>query len=140
VALCHIHRQEAALIDGASRFRRSTGQSAWRRGPAATAIFHVLLAWNDFSLAGPDSGEAHVTPYIGGFITDKVILWGRLYASSAIIMVPVLVFGRGPEADGARADRRRGQGLAAGGTHADRCRPCGLSSGESGAVARLLLR
>jgi ABC-type glycerol-3-phosphate transport system permease component len=64
-------------------------------GLAATAIFVILLAWNDFFFALVlTSGEARtVTPYIGGFITDKAVLWGRLYASSAIIMVPVLVFG-----------------------------------------------
>jgi multiple sugar transport system permease protein len=92
-----IELEEAALIDGASRL-----QALWRvvlplaaPGLAATAIFTILLAWNDFLFSLVlTSGEARtVTPYIGGFITDKAILWGRLYASSAIIMVPVLVFG-----------------------------------------------
>ena len=40
------------------------------------------------------SGNARtVTPYIGSFITDKAIMWGSLYASSAMVLVPVLVFG-----------------------------------------------
>jgi multiple sugar transport system permease protein len=92
-----IELEEAALIDGASRFG-----AFWRivlplaaPGIAATAIFTILFAWNDFLFSLIlTSGEARtVTPYIGGFITDKAILWGRLYASSAIIMVPVMVFG-----------------------------------------------
>jgi multiple sugar transport system permease protein len=92
-----VELEEAALIDGASRFG-----ALWRivlplaaPGIAATAIFTILLAWNDFLFALIlTSGEARTaTPYIGGFITDKAILWGRLYASSAIIMVPVLLFG-----------------------------------------------
>jgi len=92
-----VELEEAALIDGASRLG-----ALWRivlplaaPGLAATAIFTILLAWNDFLFSLIlTSGEARtVTPYIGGFITDKAILWGRLYASSAIIMVPVLLFG-----------------------------------------------
>lgn len=92
-----IELEEAALIDGASRFEalRLVVLPLAAPGLAATAIFTILLAWNDFVFALVlTSGEARtVTPYIGGFITDKAILWGRLYASAAIIMVPVLVFG-----------------------------------------------
>lgn len=92
-----IELEEAALIDGASRLQalRRVVLPLAAPGLAATAIFTILLAWNDFIFALVlTSGEARtVTPYIGGFITDKAVLWGRLYASSAIIMVPVLVFG-----------------------------------------------
>jgi len=92
-----IDLEEAARIDGATRL-----QALWlvvlplvAPGLAATAIFTILLAWNDFLFALVlTSGNARtVTPYIGGFITDKAVLWGRLYASSVIIMVPVLLFG-----------------------------------------------
>jgi multiple sugar transport system permease protein len=92
-----IELEEAALIDGASRFQALVKVVLPLAAPglAATAIFVILLAWNDFFYALVlTSGEARtVTPYIGGFITDKAVLWGRLYASSAIIMLPVLVFG-----------------------------------------------
>src|SRR6266496_3315355 len=92
-----IELEEAAMIDGASRFQALVRVVLPLAAPglAATAIFVILLAWNDFFYALIlTSGNARtVTPYIGGFITDKAILWGRLYASSAIIMVPVLVFG-----------------------------------------------
>ena len=92
-----IELEEAALIDGASRLQALVKVVLPLAAPglAATAIFVILLAWNDFFFALVlTSGEARtVTPYIGGFITDKAVLWGRLYASSAIIMVPVLVFG-----------------------------------------------
>ncbi len=58
-------------------------------------IGQITNAWNEFlfSLVLTTDNARTVTPYIGGFITDKAILWGRLYASSAIIMIPVLVFG-----------------------------------------------
>ena len=92
-----IELEEAAMIDGASRFQALVRVVLPLAAPglAATAIFVILLAWNDFFYALIlTSGNARtVTPYIGGFITDKAILWGRLYASSAIIMLPVLVFG-----------------------------------------------
>ncbi len=92
-----VELEEAAMIDGASRFQalRMVVLPLAAPGLAATAIFVILLAWNDFFYALIlTSGEARtVTPYIGGFITDKAVLWGRLYASSAIIMLPVLVFG-----------------------------------------------
>jgi len=92
-----IELEEAAMIDGASRLQALIRVVLPLAAPglAATAIFVILLAWNDFFYALIlTSGNARtVTPYIGGFITDKAILWGRLYASSAIIMLPVLVFG-----------------------------------------------
>ena len=92
-----IELEEAAMIDGASRFQALLRVVLPLAAPglAATAIFVILLAWNDFFFALMlTSGNARtVTPYIGGFITDKAVLWGRLYASSAIIMLPVLIFG-----------------------------------------------
>jgi multiple sugar transport system permease protein len=92
-----VELEEAAMIDGASRFQALIRVVLPLAAPglAATAIFVILLAWNDFFYALIlTSGNARtVTPYIGGFITDKAILWGRLYASSAIIMLPVLIFG-----------------------------------------------
>jgi multiple sugar transport system permease protein len=92
-----VELEEAAMIDGASRFQALMRVVLPLAAPglAATAIFVILLAWNDFFYALIlTSGNARtVTPYIGGFITDKAILWGRLYASSAIIMLPVLIFG-----------------------------------------------
>lgn len=92
-----VELEEAAMIDGASRFQALIRVVLPLAAPglAATAIFVILLAWNDFFYALIlTSGNARtVTPYIGGFITDKAVLWGRLYASSAIIMLPVLMFG-----------------------------------------------
>ena len=92
-----IELEEAALIDGASRLQavRQVVLPLTAPGMAATAIFTILLAWNDFLFSFVlTSGNARtVTPYIGSFITDKAIMWGSLYASSAMVLVPVLVFG-----------------------------------------------
>ena len=32
-----------------------------------------------------------LAPSILSYITDKAILWGRLYAASSVILVPVLI-------------------------------------------------
>jgi multiple sugar transport system permease protein len=92
-----IELEEAALIDGASRVQalRMVVLPLAAPGLAATAIFVILLAWNDFfyALILTSRDARTVTPYIGGFITDKAVLWGRLYASSVLIMLPVLIFG-----------------------------------------------
>jgi multiple sugar transport system permease protein len=92
-----IELEEAALIDGASRFQALCKVVLPLAAPglAATAIFVILLAWNDFfyALILTSRDARTLTPYIGGFITDKAVLWGRLYASSALVMLPVLVFG-----------------------------------------------
>jgi hypothetical protein len=83
------HRRCLARPGAAARNAATRGATAG--GPA---IFVILLAWNDFfyALVLTSGNACTVTPHIGGFITDKAVLWGRLYASSAI-MVSVLIFG-----------------------------------------------
>ncbi len=89
--------EEAAMTDGCSRL------GALRRvilplaapGLATTAIFALIGAWNEFLFAVILTTENAKTlsPAILEFITDKAILWGRLYAAGDLIMLPVLVFG-----------------------------------------------
>jgi multiple sugar transport system permease protein len=89
--------EEAAMTDGCSRL------GALRRivlplaapGLATTAIFALIGAWNEFLFAvilTSDNAKT-LSPAILEFITDKAILWGRLYAAGGLIMLPVLVFG-----------------------------------------------
>lgn len=87
---------EAAIIDGCSRI------SAFFRiilplvapGLAATSIFALITSWNEFlysSILVTDSAKT-LTPAIASFVTDKAILWGKLYAASGVVLLPVLVF------------------------------------------------
>lgn len=91
-----IEIEEAALIDGASRlgalFRVVLPLAA--PGMAATAIFAVLLSWNEFLFAvllTADNSKT-LSPAILNFISDKAILWGNLYAAGSLILLPVLIF------------------------------------------------
>ena len=95
-----VELEEAAMIDGASRLQAlmrvvlplaapgSLSGNGDLRDPAGLERF--LLRADSRNPAG---NACTVTRYIGGFITDKAILWGRADASSAIIMLPALVFG-----------------------------------------------
>ncbi len=91
-----VELEEAAFIDGCSRMR-----AFWRiamplaaPGLAATAIFNILLSWNEFLFAAVLTAEHARTlaPSILSYITDTAILWGRLYAAGATILVPVMIF------------------------------------------------
>jgi multiple sugar transport system permease protein len=59
----------------------------------ASAIFSFLLAWNEFLFAIVLSGESAKTASaaVVGFLTDKAILWGRLFAGGALILLPALI-------------------------------------------------
>jgi len=90
-----VELEEAALVDGCSR----TQALLWivlplaAPGLAATSVFLMLGAWNEFLFASVlGGGNAQMlAPSILSFITDKAILWGRLYAASSVILVPVLI-------------------------------------------------
>jgi multiple sugar transport system permease protein len=88
--------EEAARIDGCSRLG-----AFWRivlplaaPGLAATALFVMLFAWNEFLIAAVLGGEKAktLTPAIFGYVSDRSVLWGRLYAASSLIMLPVVLF------------------------------------------------
>lgn len=88
--------EEAAMIDGCSRFR-----AFWQiilplvaPGVAATAVFSFILAWNDFLLALPLTRINAVTlPIFASMVrTEEGVLWGRLGAIITIIIVPVFLF------------------------------------------------
>jgi multiple sugar transport system permease protein len=88
--------EEASLVDGSSRygafFRIALPLSG--AGLATTAIFSVIFAWNEFLFSSVLTTEnaRTITPTISNYITDKAILWGRLYAAAAIVLLPVLIF------------------------------------------------
>lgn len=88
--------EEAALIDGASRltaFRRISMKLALP-GIAATAIFCIILSWNEFMFALLLTGRNTKTlPVVSTtFVSDMGIQWGQLCAMSTIIMIPLLIF------------------------------------------------
>jgi multiple sugar transport system permease protein len=88
--------EEAGMVDGCSRL------GAVRRivvplispGMAATAIFCVILSWNEFLFAMVLSNKKAVTlpVAVAALISDRGIPWGEITAAAVIIIVPILIF------------------------------------------------
>jgi multiple sugar transport system permease protein len=89
--------EEAAMTDGCSRIGALVRivLPLIAPGLAATAIFALIGAWNEFLFAVVlTSADSKTLPAaILEFKSDKAILWGRLYAAGDLIMLPVLLFG-----------------------------------------------
>ncbi|HRW09953.1 MAG TPA: carbohydrate ABC transporter permease [Caldilineaceae bacterium] len=90
-----VELEEAALVDGCSRTQALIKIVLPLAAPGlvATSVFLMLGAWNEFLFASVlAGGEARMlAPSILAYITDKAILWGRLYAASSVILLPVLI-------------------------------------------------
>lgn len=89
--------EEAAMIDGDSRL------GAMRRvvlplaapGLAATAVFCLIVSWNEllFALVLTQSEASMTLPVgIAGQVTQYEIKWGTMSAAGAVAMIPILVF------------------------------------------------
>ena len=89
--------EEAALVDGDSRL------GAFRRvvlplvtpGLAATAVFCLIVSWNEFlfALVLTQTDDAMTLPVgIAGRVTQYGIKWGAMSAAAVVAMVPILAF------------------------------------------------
>lgn len=89
--------EEAALVDGDSRL------GALRRvilplaapGLAATAVFCLIVCWNEFlfALILTQTDAAMTLPVgIAGRVTQYEIEWGVMSAAGAVAMIPIMVF------------------------------------------------
>lgn len=89
--------EEAALVDGDSRL------GALRRivlplvapGLAATAVFCLIISWNEFlfALVLTQTDAAMTLPVgIAGRVTQYEIKWGVMSAAATVAMMPILVF------------------------------------------------
>ena len=91
-----VELEEASRVDGSTRYGAFVRIALPLVAPglATTAIFSIIFSWNEFLFASILTTEnaRTVTPSIANFITDKAILWGRLYAASAIVLLPVIIF------------------------------------------------
>ncbi len=89
--------EEAALMDGDTRL------GALRRiilplvvpGLAATAVFCLIMSWNEFLLALvlTQTDAAMTLPVgIAGRVTQYEIKWGVMSAAGVVAMLPILIF------------------------------------------------
>ncbi|MEK1892766.1 MAG: carbohydrate ABC transporter permease [Rhizobium sp.] len=88
--------EEAAMIDGYTRL-----QAFWKvvlpqatTGIAATAIFCLIFAWNEYAFAALlTSGEAQTAPpFIPTIIGEGGQDWPAVAAGTTIFLIPILVF------------------------------------------------
>ncbi len=91
-----IEVEEAAAIDGASRLRtlRSIVLPLVGPGMVATAIFSVIMTWNEFiyALLFLRRPEVFTLPiHIAHFITEYEVLWGPLMAIGIVSSLPILI-------------------------------------------------
>jgi multiple sugar transport system permease protein len=88
--------EEAALIDGYTRlqaFRRVVLPQA-TTGIAATAIFCLIFAWNEYAFALLlTSGEAQTAPpFIPNIVGEGGLDWPAVGAGTTLFLLPVLIF------------------------------------------------
>ncbi|MER5185008.1 carbohydrate ABC transporter permease [Streptomyces sp. NPDC002896] len=109
-----VEYEEAAALDGASRFRIMTQVMLPMARPAVTTVilFNFLAYWNDFIIALtllPGEGKTLQVGLLNLFTAQKAAAdYGRLYAGMVIVIVPVLILY-------AVIQRRLIEGIASGG-------------------------
>ncbi|HVK93033.1 MAG TPA: carbohydrate ABC transporter permease [Mycoplana sp.] len=92
-----VELEEAAMVDGDSRwgaFIRIALPLA-RPGLAATAIFSMILAWNEFLLALvlTQTERSQTLPIgIAGRVTQYTTHWGEISAAGFLASLPIVVF------------------------------------------------
>jgi multiple sugar transport system permease protein len=88
--------EDASLIDGATHWQafRLVMLPLCGPGLVASAIFGLMLAWNDFIFAIVlTNRDATTLPVLAsGFITDMGTAWGIMMAAGTVIVMPVLIF------------------------------------------------
>jgi multiple sugar transport system permease protein len=91
--------EEAAEIDGASRFQtlRLIALPLVRTGIAATAIFCIIVAWDEFlftMLFIRSPGLLTLPLAIANYIGDFETMWGQLMGIGMLATIPIVVFSR----------------------------------------------
>lgn len=91
-----IEIEEAAAIDGASKLRtiRSVILPLVGPGLVATAIFGIIMTWNEFiyALLFLRTPDAFTMPiHIANYITEYETLWGGLMSVGLLSSLPILL-------------------------------------------------
>lgn len=89
--------EEAAMLDGDSRWGALVRVvlPVVRPGLAATAVFCLIVAWNEFlfALILTQTAAATTLPVgIASRVTQYEIKWGAMSAAGVVAMIPVLIF------------------------------------------------
>ncbi len=88
--------EEAAVIDGYSRFQAfiKVVLPQMRAGIAATSIFCLIFAWNEYAFALLlTSGEAQTAPpFIPIIIGEGGLDWPAVAAGTTLFLLPIVIF------------------------------------------------
>jgi multiple sugar transport system permease protein len=88
--------EEAAMIDGYTRFQafRKVVLPQATTGIAATAIFCLIFAWNEYAFALLlTSGEAQTAPpFIPTIIGEGGLDWPAVGAGTTLFLLPIVIF------------------------------------------------
>ena len=88
---------DAALIDGCTDWQAFLRIMLPLSGPsiAATAIYSVIITWNEFLIALilSNKGSQTLPVAVTSFLTFQGTEWGPLCAAGSIIMIPMIIFG-----------------------------------------------
>jgi multiple sugar transport system permease protein len=86
---------ESAMVDGASRFGAfwRIGLPLTLPGLAATTIFCLIMAWNEyfFALVLTSDNAQTLPAAITTFLTVHGLLWGPMTAAGTVVMLPILI-------------------------------------------------
>lgn len=87
---------ESARVDGAGHGRTVTQVvlPVLRAGMASAAVFVVIWSWNELLFATLLTAINRTAPagIVATLISDRGINWGRLYAASTAVAVPIIAF------------------------------------------------
>lgn len=115
VAALPVELEEAAMIDGASRWGAFWRVTFPLMGPGlvATSVFAFIQAWNEFVIALTlmEQDNQTLPVWLGTFKTAQGVDWGGLMAGSTLVALPVVVFAvvlQGRIATGAAAGAVKG--------------------------------
>lgn len=92
-----IEIEESAMIDGASYFKvfYKVVLPLVLPGIAATAIFNLILAWNEFLYALifiQRPGLTTVPVSLAGLVTEHQVLWGPMSGGGVLSIIPIVIF------------------------------------------------
>jgi len=88
--------EDAAMLDGYSRLQAIYKIVLPEAIPAmaATAVFSIIISWNEFVLANFLNRDAAATvpPFLLSVIGVGAVQWGRVAAASVLYVLPVIIF------------------------------------------------
>jgi multiple sugar transport system permease protein len=89
--------EEAAMVDGDTRLTALLRIVLPLTAPGlvATAIFSLILVWNEFLFAlilTTTSATITLPVGISGFVSQFEVLWGQMSAVGTVAIIPILVF------------------------------------------------